>query len=169
VQEWAGCSLQWIAIEVAVFFAYVLTMVLLLCKARVFLSVSIDNAFQFEPKQMLAMATRLIDCVDFDFMLKKRNKARTRRFFVNRVRTFETDGVRLKILLNEEDYDKLYERVFHRQEYMTVDEVASWVQRCIVGDITKEDLDKQRLRELNSLDMMQNFNIIYNNDVLIEM
>ena len=34
------------------------------------------------------------------------------------------------------------------------EEANEWIQRCIVGNITKEDLDDERTAEINSLDLM---------------
>lgn len=125
--QWCGCVLQWFLIEQIVFFSYAITMVILMIKARIFLSVSLENAFQFEPKQMLALAERIINSIDFDFPMKKRSKAKTRSKFIDREQAFEVEGVRLKIKLNEEDYDNLYEKVFHKQPYLTEEEVTGWV------------------------------------------
>lgn len=52
---------------------------------------------------------------------------------------------------------------------MSEDDSCAWVQRCISGNITKALLDKQRQKELNSLDLMQNTNFVYHPESLIEM
>lgn len=44
-----------------------------------------------------------------------------------------------------------------------------WVQRCVVGGVTKNQLDKERQKECNSLDQMQNTSFVYHPESLIEM
>lgn len=44
-----------------------------------------------------------------------------------------------------------------------------WVKKCIVGNIRKHELDNERKRETNALDMMQNSSIIYHTESILEM
>lgn len=44
-----------------------------------------------------------------------------------------------------------------------------WIEDTVVGPITKEMLENERFKELDSLDMMQNTGIIYNPQSIIEM
>ena len=44
-----------------------------------------------------------------------------------------------------------------------------WVRKCIVGRITKAELDDERVLETNSLDIMQNSSIIYHMESVVEM
>lgn len=44
-----------------------------------------------------------------------------------------------------------------------------WVKRCIVGNIRKFELDNERMKETNALDMMQNSSIIYHTESILEM
>lgn len=41
--RWSGMALHWLTIEVTVFFCYLLTMLIMLCKSR-FAKVGIDNS-----------------------------------------------------------------------------------------------------------------------------
>ena len=45
----------------------------------------------------------------------------------------------------------------------------SWLRKCLVGKITKAELDDERMKETNSLDMMQNTSIIYHTESILEM
>lgn len=56
-----------------------------------------------------------------------------------------------------------------KHHFVEADEAIKWIERCIVGNITKEQLDKQRQKECNSLDIMQNTNFVYHPESLIEM
>jgi hypothetical protein len=44
-----------------------------------------------------------------------------------------------------------------------------WIEDCVVGGITKHELDDERAKETNSLDIMQNSSIIYHMESVIEM
>jgi len=44
----------------------------------------------------------------------------------------------------------------------------AWVSRCLVGKITKAELDEERRKETNALDMMQNSSIIYHTESILE-
>lgn len=57
-------------------------------------------------------------------------------------------GVDIKIKLNEKDFDSI-----KAGREMPVEEAKSWVKRVVVGDISKSDLDEERLSETNSVDM----------------
>ena len=43
-----------------------------------------------------------------------------------------------------------------------------WIEETVVGPMTKELLEKERFREIDVLDMMQNSGIIYNPQAIIE-
>ena len=43
------------------------------------------------------------------------------------------------------------------------------MRKCLVGKLTKADLDDERMKETNSLDMMQNTSIIYHTESILEM
>ena len=44
-----------------------------------------------------------------------------------------------------------------------------WVKKNIVGNIRKHELDDERMKETNALDMMQNSSIIYHTESILEM
>lgn len=44
-----------------------------------------------------------------------------------------------------------------------------WIEDCIVGNIRKFELDNERMKETNALDMMQNSSIIYHTESILEM
>lgn len=50
-----------------------------------------------------------------------------------------------------------------------VSESINWVRKCVVGGISKADLDDERVLETNSLDIMQNSSIIYHMESVVEM
>lgn len=48
-------------------------------------------------------------------------------------------------------YDK---RFFKENDVVKAEEAADWLKRCVIGGISKEDLDEQRRKEINGLDML---------------
>ena len=60
------------------------------------------------------------------------------------------EGVMLKICLPKDEFDML----LHRDMEVEPDESINWVKKCVVGRITKVELDDERVFETNSLDVM---------------
>jgi len=54
-------------------------------------------------------------------------------------------------------------------EIKPISKSFDYVKKCIVGNITKRQLDEERRKETNSLDIMQNSSIIYHMDSVVEM
>jgi len=50
---------------------------------------------------------------------------------------------------------------------ITPDESLEWVWKNIVGNITQDDLDYQRIKEINAADMMQYNTIIYHSESVL--
>lgn len=57
----------------------------------------------------------------------------------------------IKLCLPAEDFNKIYQN--KKYEVPTSESIA-WIKRCVVGNITKKELDNERMKETNSLDMM---------------
>ena len=45
---------------------------------------------------------------------------------------------------------------------------CEFIEQSIYGDINSEKLNNQRINELNTMDMMQNANIFYHQEIIIE-
>ena len=97
-------------------------------------------------------------------------KEATKKRIINRTKVIEVDGVKISLNLNEEDYDNAYEKMYLREKNIVKpDQTFGWIERCIYGDITSEGLNDQRIKELNSMDMMANSSIFFNREIVIEM
>jgi hypothetical protein len=74
----------------------------------------------------------------------------SKHFYVNKERMIRVEGVALKIKLNEKDYEVV------KDKNVDVDQndAAPWIKRSLVGNIVKADLDEERKKETNSLDLM---------------
>lgn len=80
------------------------------------------------------------------------------------------DDVKIKIQLDEDDYDYAYNRVYLKHPTPIESEDAiKWLQKCIVQNITPIELENERTKELNAMDMMQNHSLFNNSEVIFEM
>jgi hypothetical protein len=64
--------------------------------------------------------------------------------------------------------ENYYKDIKNRKEVKPHDSI-NWIKKCIVGNIRKHELDNERMRETNALDMMQNSSIIYHTESILEM
>jgi hypothetical protein len=88
-----------------------------------------------------------------------------KHYYVNKERMIRVEGVALKIKLNEADFKVAQDKSID----VEVPDSAPWIKRCLVGNIAKADLDDERKKETNSLDLMQNSSIIYHTESILEM
>jgi len=126
-----------------------------------FVPVGIDNSYQFAKEYASLMAEKITYQIDVD----KQNPKKAELFYVDRERMIPVEGVMLKICLPKEEFDKLIENDMEVDPEQSI----NWVRKCVVGRITKNELDDERVIETNSLDIMQNSSIIYHMESVIEM
>jgi hypothetical protein len=133
-------------------------MIITMAKSR-FMKVGIDNTEQFEDLRMSHVVRIIQEQIDMDSMQDPRH------FYINKERMIRIEGVALKIKLNEADFEIAYDKSIEVPEK----ESAPWIKRALVGNIVKADLDEERKKETNSLDLMQNSSIIYHTESILEM
>mmetsp|Transcript_8499 Transcript_8499/g.14296 ORF Transcript_8499/g.14296 Transcript_8499/m.14296 type:complete len:728 (+) Transcript_8499:520-2703(+) len=149
-----GQVFEWMIIEISIYMFFIMTHLILMIKSR-FVSVGMDNSEQFEPTGMRFLTQKIIRHIN----LKEEDA-----FFLNKERMVLVEGVPLKISLDQSHIDAI------REKKAIVDlNSTEWVQECLVGHITKDELDEERIKETNSLDMMQNSSIIYHTESILEM
>ena len=85
-------------------------------------------------------------------------------FYIDKERNIQTQGVQLKIFLNQEDYRNTMNR-----SKVLPSEAQDWIKRCVVGNIRKAELDEERLLETNAMDMFCNSSIVYHTESILEM
>lgn len=130
-----------------------------------FFKVGIDNSKSFESTYMSKMVNAICDCIEID--LQKKHKKE--KFFVNKEQNIDVEGINLAVKLNKDDFENIFDKKYFREiNYVSMDEAPDWIKRCIVGGITKEELDQQRKEEVCSLDMMQNQSIIYHPESILQ-
>jgi len=56
-----------------------------------------------------------------------------------------------------------------KKEKVKPENAIAWIKSAVVGNITKRELDDERMTETNSLDMMQNSSIVYHTESILEM
>ena len=152
----AGTSVEWLLIEVFVFGYFICTMLLTMIKSR-FMRVGMDNSAQFEPTYMSYLANKVVKEVDL-------NMENVDLYYVNKERLIQVQGVIIKVAFGQEDFDAI-----KKGEVVSENMATGWIKRCIVGSISKLDLDNERMKETNSLDMMQNSSIVYHTESILEM
>jgi len=107
------------------------------------------------------MAEKITYQIDVD----KSNTKKAENFYVDTERLIPVEGVMLKICLPRDEFEKLLANDMEVDPAESID----WVKKCVVGRITKVDLDNERVEETNSLDIMQNSSIIYHMESVVEM
>jgi len=136
-----------------------LTMLILMVKSR-FMPVGVDNSGQFGEDYMSFLAEKIVRQID----INKQNAKKSEEFFVEMERIVQVKGVALKVCLPQEEFEKLL-----KSKDVPKSEATQWIQKCVVGKITKAELDDERVRETNALDIMQNSSIIYHMESVLEM
>ena len=141
---WAGTALQWFLIEIVIFLNYLATMIFLLMKSRITV-VGMDQSGQFEPFYQSLMANRIIQGINFNrFSLESidESKEKMKDYFVGKIREVESDGVKFKVQLTEEDCMKFYEKWYYQDDdFVSKDEAKEWMTSRLLGSITKQQLD----------------------------
>ena len=170
MDEWAGSSVQWILLELIVFFSFFMTMVLLMLKSRC-IKVGIDSSKQFESQYMSYLVNKIITSFIAQQEKIGPNAIYRKNKFVDHERTVEVEDVQIKIHLSEENYMNFVTKYQFGEMKSFIEErhAIKWIEDTIVGPITKDMLENERFKELDSLDMMQNTGIIYNPQSIIEM
>lgn len=149
--------MEWLIIEVFVFGFFLVTMLFTMCKSRC-MSVGMDNSDQFEDMQMSFMVNKIIKNIDVSAVENPET------YYINKERILMFQGVVLKICLPEQNFKDIRSR-----KVVKPHDAITWVKKCIVGNIRKHELDNERMRETNALDMMQNSSIIYHTESILEM
>ena len=91
---------------------------------------------------------------------------------VGRRREVEIEGIYVKVKFNQANYYDLVAKLNDptvEGQWVTERQALEWCEETLDGGIRREDLDLQRQRETNVLDMMQNSSIIYHPESLFEM
>jgi len=78
--KWRGRSFEWCFVELMVFSIFVMTMLLLILKSRVW-KVGIDHSHQFAPTYMSFLANKIARQLDFDFYEFKQSREQTKQMF----------------------------------------------------------------------------------------
>ena len=80
----------------------------MLTKSR-FVNIGVDCSYQFEPEYMSMMANYIIDHIDMDIEMEKRTNEKTRKYWVDKVRVVNVEGVELKLNIDGDSYDRFFD------------------------------------------------------------
>ena len=79
------------------------------------------------------------------------------------------DGINIVVCFSKEHFDYAYDRFYFKEDKLIEPNMAcEFIEQSIYGDINSEKLNNQRINELNTMDMMQNANIFYHQEIIIE-
>jgi len=80
------------------------------------------------------------------------------------------DGIMIKIKLDGNDWDYAYNRAYLRHPHVIEsNDGTDWIQKCVYGQILPNELEDMRVKEINSLDMLSNTQMLNHSEVIIEM
>ena len=126
----------------------------------------------FEPVYMSFLANRIINAIDFTdpktglLLPSKEIECKWVGHSVN-IQLYSKD---LKLKLSKKYFQEIYvkKRKGLSSELIEPKHVHQFIQTCVVGKITKRELDDERVREINQLDMMMNSRLIDHPESIVE-
>lgn len=122
-----------------------------------------DNSDQFEPLKMSFMIKQIIKSISLDNE-ELPNKVTPEEHYPGKERVVMVGGINLKICLTTEALENI-----KAKKEVTPEESQQWIKSNFVGNIAKADLDDERARETNQLDLIQNASILYHTESILEM
>lgn len=153
----SGRTLEFFFLEIIVYTFYLVSMVFYMLKSRC-TRVGDDIGSQFEPQYLAMMANKIASMIDLNVPFPKEYYVRKERMI--KINSF----IEVKMVLQEDSFEELTKR-----KEISKEKAPNWIKRNIVGRITKKDLDTERIRETNVLDMMQNTSILSHPESIVEM
>ena len=103
--------------------------------------------------------------ITYQIDVKSKSPKEAEDYYIDYERIIQVEGVALKVCFPAADFKKLVKDGME----VDVDKSIEFVNRCVVGRITKAECDDERVEETNSLDIMQNSSIIYHMESVLEM
>lgn len=168
-KQWRGTTESWLFIETLVFTYFLLTMIILLAKSRCS-KIGTDQQAQFSQFYMSKMIQRITEAMNIDMFQAKKTHEQTKKFYTEKSCNVEIEAIKIRVLLRERDYDDLFTAIVLKDKpYVKPYQAAAWLKNNVVGNITRDRLDKQRQKEVNTADLMQNTSLIYHSESVLEM
>tara|TARA_B110000285_G_scaffold149011_1_gene166330 strand:- start:1029 stop:2306 length:1278 start_codon:yes stop_codon:yes gene_type:complete len=155
-----GNAFEWITIETLIFSMLLLTMLFYMIKSR-FSKVGIDNSNQFEPMRLSLVVKQIVHQIRKNIEAEPKD---AKKRYVDNEKRILVENIQLKIKLSERAFDEI-----KSNKEIDPKDAPNWLRKCLVGKLTKAQLDEERMKETNSLDMMQNTSIIYHTESILEM
>lgn len=89
--------------------------------------------------------------------------------WVNKKRKVEVYFKKIFIKLKPNSFKRIWEkRLENEKNYIEPIKAIRFIEENTVGGITKGELDDERIKEINGLDMMQNSSIVHHPESIIE-
>ena len=90
--------------------------------------------------------------------------------FVNKTRSVDVFYKKVFIKLTKSDFEMLWNKKMQGMtDFIEPKKAIAFIERINTAKITKDELDDERVYEINGLDMMQNQSIIYHSESIMEL
>ena len=137
---------EWFIIELSVFLTFMGTMIILMIKSR-FSNIGFDNSLSFDPKYMSRMANFICQNFEWDFSNLVGPETKIEKH--KEQDHVSVNGLKLLVNWEKKDYDAAKEQIFMlNYDVVKPDDATDWIKRNVVGEITKDQLDYARYKEV---------------------
>jgi hypothetical protein len=113
----------------------------------------INNSEQFEDTYSSYLVNRIIQGIVFvNDNINPKFKSKN---YVDKERTLLIENIVLKVRLTKDDFLDIKHKLEEDEKtqiFVSEEESIPWLSRCLIGSITKFQLDQQRQAESNMLD-----------------
>lgn len=151
IYEFSGFSLQWLIVEIILFMNFLLTMFLLIVRAK-FMNLRKDYLYCFKPEYLAITVNQLIDRLRLKLNISVDKRMQEKKFIGHQF-TIRMHFREIHITIDQRYFDRIWEKkVAQDNNYVDKDEVEEFM-RVNMG-ITRAQLVLEKLSEINSLDMM---------------
>lgn len=156
-----GRSSAWMQIEVTVFILYYFTMFLYVLKSRCRF-VGIHPLSRFDPFYLSLMWNEVLNHIELDLTGIKFTKEKQLDYWTSKKRHLTIYMKPIYIKLDKQTFNKMWKRrLQQRKDIIEPSKALRFLQKCVIGDITKEQLDESNVRIISEMDMMSNSGIIW--------
>ena len=90
---------------------------------------------------MLKMVNKICESIDINLDNAKERKRLIKKY-ADKEMFLEVKEIKLLVKFSQDDICNIYEKRFYEEkDVVPIDEAGNWIKRCVLGNVTKEDLD----------------------------
>lgn len=136
IYDFSGLTLQWFILEFVLFMNFLLTMFLLILRAK-FMNLRQDYMIYFSPDYLAITVNRLIDKLGIKAEADEQLKIIKKIQFVNRTQTLILFNRPLSFKLKDHHFDKIWDKmIIMNKNYIDKEEVEEFLK--VTMNITKQ-------------------------------